>query len=67
MVFEAEASVARRVDREAGRLVEHDRLAVEKKDAVRKEHCRAIGGAPGRWKRKGGQGEPAAEGKEDFR
>src|SRR5690606_8294439 len=54
VVLEAEAAVARRIDRQACRLVDYDRLAVEEKDAVRKEHRRAIGGPPGSRKRKRG-------------
>jgi hypothetical protein len=34
VVFQADCAIARRIDRQTGGLVEHDRFAIDEQDAV---------------------------------
>src|SRR3546814_6671794 len=45
MILQAEGAIARRVDRQAVRLVDDEGLAIEEQDTVGQEHRRAIGEA----------------------
>src|SRR3546814_19248419 len=45
MILQAEGAIARRVDRQAVRLVDDEGLAIEEQDKVGQEHRRAIGEA----------------------
>src|SRR3546814_5674614 len=52
MILEAQAAVARRIDRQAIGLVDDEGLAIEEQDTVGQKHRRAIGGPLPRRKRK---------------
>src|SRR3546814_18494587 len=52
MILEAQAAVARRIDRQAIGLVDDEGLAIEEQDTVGKKHRLAIGGPLPRRKRK---------------